>query len=31
MGNNRAMQYAEILSKLIKVETISSREKQNIE
>ena len=30
MGNNRAMQYAEILSKLIKVETISSRENQDI-
>ena len=30
MGNNRAMQYAEILSKLIRVETISSRENQDI-
>ena len=30
MGNNRAMQYAEILSKLIKVETVSSRENQDI-
>lgn len=30
MSDNRAMQYAEILSKLIKVETISSRESQDI-
>ena len=30
MSENRAMQYAEILSKLIKVETISSREHQDI-
>ena len=28
MSENRSMQYAEILSKLIQVETISSREKQ---
>lgn len=31
MSENRAMQYAEVLSKLIKVETISSREHQDIE
>lgn len=30
MSENRAMQYAEILSKLIKVETISSRENKDI-
>ncbi len=30
MSENRAMQYAEILSKLIKVETISSRENNDI-
>ncbi len=30
MSENRSMQYAEILSKLIKVETISSRENQDI-
>ena len=30
MSENRSMQYAEVLSKLIKVETISSREKQDI-
>ena len=30
MGDNRGMQYAEILSKLIKVETISSRENKDI-
>ncbi len=30
MSNNRAMQYAEILSKLIKFETVSSRENQDI-
>ena len=31
MSENRSMQYAEILSKLIQVETISSRENKNIE
>ena len=31
MSDNRSMQYAEILSKLIQVETISSRENKNIE
>ena len=30
MNDNRAMQYAEILSKLIKIETISSREDKDI-
>ena len=30
MSDNRSMQYAEILSKLIKVETISSRENKDI-
>ena len=30
MSENRSMQYAEILSKLIKVETISSREHQDV-
>ncbi len=30
MNDNRAMQYAEILSKLIKVETVSSRENNDI-
>ena len=30
MGDNRSMQYAEMLSKLIKIETISSRESQDI-
>ena len=30
MSENRSMQYAEILSKLIKVETISSRENKDI-
>ena len=30
MSENRSMQYAEILSKLIKVETISSRESKDI-
>ena len=30
MSDNRSMKYAEILSKLIQVETISSRESQDI-
>ena len=30
MSENRSMQYAEILSKLIQVETISSRENKDI-